>query len=472
MIRLREIRQFKINKIVTIIIILILSIGSFLIIQKLIMNFSEPDKKWFANIEHADSTSNNYFLDRTTLEFYFSQLGSHPYYHSTEFEMPKDKNVYRVFILGEASLSGWPYSTNQSVREKVNTILDKFFNEKNVEIISTSIAGFNSSLALSFIEEIVKYEPDLIVLYLGHNEFYGYNGSSNFLSLQEPHLFKYLKGIFHHNNLSDSFSYDYSVDDLETILPLATEDFLIKKDSDAYASVCSQFEDNIESISELCSAANIKLVLPILPDNLLIPPIPIGNLTDNYNADLIFNNARMALFRDGNKGKAVELFRKTRDIDVIRLRIPSDIRTAIKKFAAKDEVIIANLDSLFSLNSKNYIPGEDLFVDHIHPNLAGLNIIASEFSRIILNNVTNKENQNQLRSILSKLNSQCQLSHNDSTLAEKRIKLAKEKILKFTKKNRLRFWKMDQLILLNLKIILIVKIKFYQILFDRFYNYG
>jgi len=421
------------NKVASISTLVILLFLLFFTSLEIIHSFTISNIKWFIPMPSDDYGSQKYCLNESALESHFTQLGSLPYYHSTEFKMPQDNNSYRVFMLGEASLSGWPYSVNQSVEKKVNRILDKFFYQKNVEIISTSIAGFNSSLALSLIKEVVKYDPDIIVLYLGHNEFYGYNASNNFLGRRKLYILEIMNELITQRSLSDSLSYDYSNYDLETILPLTTDNALVKENTDAYASACTQFEDNIKNIFDLCSAAKIKVVLPILPDNLLIPPIHIDDLKDTYNADIIFNNARMALFRDGNKVKAIKLFEKARDIDAIRLRIPSDIRNTIKKYATKDEVIIANLDSLFYLNCKNYIPGKDLFLDYIHPNFMGMKIIASEFSRIIINNVVKKEYQTQYQIIYKYANSQFILNSNDSTLAATRIKLAKEKIHEFTK---------------------------------------
>jgi len=40
-------------------------------------------------------------------------------------------------------------------------------------VVNVGISAISSYMVLNFVNELVQYQPDLFVLYMGHNEFYG-----------------------------------------------------------------------------------------------------------------------------------------------------------------------------------------------------------------------------------------------------------------------------------------------------------
>jgi len=100
----------------------------------------------------------------------------------------------------------------------------------------------------------------------------------------------------------------------------------------------------------------------------------------------------MALKRDGNPSKAIQLFKKSKDADAFRLRIPEDFIQYLKEASIINNLSIADVNTEFIKNCPNGIPGDDLFLDYIHPNANGLNIIASVYAKLILENFIDKTN--------------------------------------------------------------------------------
>src|SRR5690606_37401827 len=44
---------------------------------------------------------------------------------------------------------------------------------KKIEMVNTAITAINSFTLLDYTDQILKYKPDAVLIYAGHNEFYG-----------------------------------------------------------------------------------------------------------------------------------------------------------------------------------------------------------------------------------------------------------------------------------------------------------
>src|SRR6202035_3357538 len=89
------------------------------------------------------------------------------------FKKEKDPNTIRIFVLGESTTIGYPYFHNGSFHRWLQYRLTHTYPDKNFEIINLSLTAVNSYTVLGFAREVVNYEPDAILIYTGHNEYYG-----------------------------------------------------------------------------------------------------------------------------------------------------------------------------------------------------------------------------------------------------------------------------------------------------------
>ena len=99
---------------------------------------------------------------------------------------------------------------------------------------------------------------------------------------------------------------------------------------------------------------------------------------DDRFADLAFRMGRCE-WRLGDYGPAKSLFLTARDADTLRFRADGEINARIREAAAGREsqkLFLADIESLLAAESVNGVPGEDLFLDHVHLNFRGNYLIA------------------------------------------------------------------------------------------------
>ncbi len=81
------------------------------------------------------------------------------------FAVNKAKHAYRIFILGGSSINYLKHF--DALKDKLETARpDKVF-----EIINAGGLSYGTNRLLLVFQEILEYQPDLIILYSGHNEF-------------------------------------------------------------------------------------------------------------------------------------------------------------------------------------------------------------------------------------------------------------------------------------------------------------
>ena len=95
------------------------------------------------------------------------------------FKKKKDINTIRMFVLGESAALGFPYPNNISFQRMLKYELQKNNPQKNIEIINLSLTAINSYTFYDFGKGLAAYEPDAILIYGGHNEYYGALGVSS-----------------------------------------------------------------------------------------------------------------------------------------------------------------------------------------------------------------------------------------------------------------------------------------------------
>src|ERR1700754_2901388 len=112
------------------------------------------------------------------------------------FRKVKGPDVFRVFVLGESTTIGYPYFHNGSFHRWLLYRLMADHPDKKIEMVNVSLTAVNSYTVLGFSKEVVRYEPDAVLIYTGHNEYYGALGvgSTNRIG-GSPGLVNFLLGL-------------------------------------------------------------------------------------------------------------------------------------------------------------------------------------------------------------------------------------------------------------------------------------
>ena len=111
------------------------------------------------------------------------------------FEINKSKNTYRIMCLGGSTTAGFPYVQNATFPFQLKVRLQKILTDKNIEVINFGISAVNSYTVLDILPEVLEQQPDLILIYMGHNEFYGAYGvgSTQYAGMNRSLILLYLK---------------------------------------------------------------------------------------------------------------------------------------------------------------------------------------------------------------------------------------------------------------------------------------
>lgn len=87
------------------------------------------------------------------------------------FPREKPPDTYRIFTLGGSTTYGRPYSDETSFSRWLRELLPLAEGDRQWEVINAGGISYASYRLAGVMEELCRYQPDLFVLYTGHNEF-------------------------------------------------------------------------------------------------------------------------------------------------------------------------------------------------------------------------------------------------------------------------------------------------------------
>jgi tetratricopeptide (TPR) repeat protein len=93
------------------------------------------------------------------------------YFNAQSFPLKKDPGTYRIFCLGGSTTYGRPYNDRTSFSGWLRELLPAEDGHKHWEVINAGGISYASYRVAHLMEELVKYKPDLFIIYTGHNEF-------------------------------------------------------------------------------------------------------------------------------------------------------------------------------------------------------------------------------------------------------------------------------------------------------------
>ncbi len=385
----------------------------------------------------------NYYPDKLFLNpdlpyKYFYNIDKAPSPLPDGFDKVKKANAFRVFVLGESSAAGWPYVPNASFSRFIKRRLELLYPENTIEVINLGISAINSYTLRDFVPGVIEQQPDLILIYTGHNEYYGAlgvgstssMGSNRFLtnlyiSLKSFKTTKLLQDII--SGLYGLISGDQSIkgnESGETLMSRMIGEQSIPLNSELYFAGISQFEGNMNDILKMLSDANVPVIIGTLTSNTLDQK-PFVSVKANSlpSADSIFNLAKEKLTL-GERNAADSLFLYAKELDALRFRAPGAINKVITELGRKYSLPVANIDSVFRKESPNNIVGYNLTVDHLHPTIEGYRIMGETFFNKMEEHkfLPNGRKIDFFRSIVdSILTANFPFTKIDSTLAEMQI---------------------------------------------------
>ena len=197
------------------------------------------------------------------------------------FLTEKPENGYRVFVMGESSAAGYPYGFNGVPGRVVQDALRDILPDRHVEVITVATSAINSYTLYDQVDEILDHQPDAILIYTGHNEFYGALGAGSneslgsfpafvrfYLRVQRLKTFLLLRDQI--TGIAKWIATRTAPADqgLSTLMQQVVRDQAITLDSPVYELGKIQFESNMNQILNKFEKAGVPVLLGSLVSNL------------------------------------------------------------------------------------------------------------------------------------------------------------------------------------------------------------
>lgn len=361
------------------------------------------------------------FNTAADLAFYGQSDLSGP--ESRPFILPKPSNTYRIVVLGESTVIGFPYASELSFPRHVEKQLQKQMPDRDVEVLNAGITGINSFAIASLAAQCLEAQPDLIVVHAGHNEFYGPGGPGSTAFNFPPALIRVAFVVRQWRTIQllvGGYNKNGPQDDLLNTLP---QELDIPLGGSIYQQAKINFEANLRRIASHCSDAGVPVLLTTVACNLRdqAPMLPSsqGNSIAQQDAvaDLAREATEMMASRDfdgaltllrraeeilpenanlhyrigqcyhakGNAADARMSFSKSRDLDGCRFRMPSEFYSIVEAVAeSKKNCFFLDISSELTRAGVDPSPGNELFLEHVHYNFDGHYLVGKLIAAAIL----------------------------------------------------------------------------------------
>lgn len=338
---------------------------------------------------------------------YYQGIGS-----ADNFLVPKAERVVRIFSMGGSTTAGSPFYKPGAFSyflELALNVVDPFI---RYEVINSGVEGFSSFEVGEVSREVLGYDPDLIVLYMGNNEFYstrqkkGRGPWRRFIYgmnklLIRSRVYKYLDSI-KFKLLKDPGDIGGKSRPEEIIARL--REFQARSAKGAIndaerKDVIDWYRENLIELATKAKKRGVKVLLCTVPVNLRgVNPFEAGDeyffadgcrsidekkcgvsigeyRLDKKNAGLAFSMGCCAA-REGKFETAKSFFREANDRSPVTYRATSSINRVIRETALSEGALLADVERAFIKAAKDGIPGDDMFLDFVHPTLEGQALIA------------------------------------------------------------------------------------------------
>jgi lysophospholipase L1-like esterase len=349
------------------------------------------------------------------------------------FGVVKGSNTFRIFCLGGSTVQGRPYAVETSFTTWLKLNLEAARPKTDFEVVNCGGISYASYRLVPIMSEVLKYKPDLFIIYTGHNEFL------------EDRTYRRLKRIPRtlievHRAMLNLRSYSIANEFIskrrgrgtetgsssKTVLPAEVDAKLDYKDGlETYhrddewrKGTIEHFRHNLQTMVRMSRTAGIPIILVNPVSNLKDSPpfkseFSIG-LSDNEKkrftelweqagklswddayskiqllerADEIDSRHAGLLYligkcyeHIGRLDEAKKWFLNAKEEDVCPLRILEPMNEAILSVAAKNNVTLVDAKRLLESQSQEGIPGDEWLLDHVHPTIEGHQLIANSLS--------------------------------------------------------------------------------------------
>jgi tetratricopeptide (TPR) repeat protein len=340
------------------------------------------------------------------------------------FRAERTPATYRIFFQGESSAAGFPYRHGGAPSRMLQARLQATFPDRDVEVVNTALTAISSYTLLDQAGEIIAQRPDAVLIYTGHNEFYGVYGVAStqlagsrrgliraYLALRRFRITQLLERLIPMRGAAPAA--DGAAP--RTVMELMAGNRRIPLGSPLYREGLDQFRENLSALLARYEKAHVPVLIGTVASNERDQPpfvsafapgtdttawrrgyragadaLGRGDLAaaeaalrsavraDGTAADGLYLLARV-LERKGDAAGARALYRAARDADELRFRAPQAVNRIIREEAARHGATVVETERALEGASPGGAVGSTLMLEHLHPNLDGYFLISDAF---------------------------------------------------------------------------------------------
>ncbi len=333
------------------------------------------------------------------------------------FSIPKPDNTFRVLLAGASAIKGYPQPMGLANSAFLTEMLSDLWPDRNVEVLNLGTTAVATFPVLDMLGQMLEYEPDLVVIYAGHNEFFGaygvgsaQSGGPSPTSIRFAHwrnglgLVKAMGRVFRANSESKG----------KALMEAMVGQTSIAPDSPLRKAAARNAGHHVGKMIEQCQMANVPVMVCTLASNEkdLVPvgSVDVSGLSDSDLTRLgsliesgmnqISTDPSQALIdldaalqihpkhsrvhflmgkahlTAGDSELAATHFQKAIDFDTMPWRAPSQTIEQIKSATRDRGAIVCDVQMAFRDASPDGIIGRELMDDHVHFSLRGQSLLS------------------------------------------------------------------------------------------------
>ncbi len=370
--------------------------------------------------------------NRDVARRYFSRQERVPTGLNDVFKAHPDSSTVRLFVQGGSSAAGYPYYFGGSFSRMLEQRLQQSYPHRTIEVVNTALAAVNSYTLLDFADEVIAQRPDAVLIYAGHNEFYGALGVGSaeslgrvrgvvnlYLGLRRLRLMQGLRAILERIAALRS-SAPNGQPPGTTLMERMVGEQQIPLGSPLYRRGMAQFRGNLQDLLRRYRERGIPVFIGTVASNeRTFPPFISGHAPgtdttawrrayreglrasregqfpaatraleqalhlDSLSAETHFARARI-LDTLGRFDAARIAYLAAKDRDELRFRASEDVNTIIREEAARAGATVVETQAALSAAARDGIIGSDLMLEHLHPNIDGYFVLSDAFYYALL----------------------------------------------------------------------------------------
>jgi tetratricopeptide (TPR) repeat protein len=352
-----------------------------------------------------------------------------------EFALEKPRNGLRVFTIGGSSAYGFPWGAKVAFPSLLGKALAASVPGRPVESVNAAAMSYGSTRLRAVAGEIEAYDPDVLVIFEGHNEFVEASLQRRLDALPAAPA----RGVLDHWRLYAAMTRLWERTRPEPEAPEASEGGkslgellgidVVRQTAryvgdPAKTEAAERLRTNYAAILQSARRRGIVVLLCTVPWNesgwapnqsvfAETTALPARRLTeeaiveakerlgrgDAAGALSLLEPARRAApeyaetsFRLGQAYEALgrpdearAAYLEARDRDAMPTRVTSAINDAIRSLGREPGVTLVDVERLFEQEAPHGLVGFDLIEDYVHPNPRGHRLVARALWEAILN---------------------------------------------------------------------------------------